>query len=417
MWCRCQRKSHRTPARTTTGGLPAAAPGLVMIRAPIPACFSRVHQGVRGAGVGHRSLAVDAVEPEEAQYLDGPLRLRTAHRFPPPADRPARRDGAALAAEGRGPSHPAQDALVELFAEEGEQAPDLVFGAGDQVLVEGQVYVAPPELPQRDVVVDAPEKDVPLEIRPGAPDLPLKRPQEVFHELVLPHRLGEVVAPPQVEPGVGHGARVSEEQHDRHAGEVSVHPAQEEVSPYVLDQAPPGDEPTSAAIRPKTPESTGEYRPRRTEELFPPVVRPQVLLGPEILAQSYPARVEGLEDVTVLAPVVDHLGDPRRSAPSAAGEEDRVSMVPTEIQAKRAEQALPEIPRRPAGHARVPRRSPRGAPSVGYRGGSPSAGRSSASGESHAFSEASFAATAARTKKKRVEAGMYQCHSAKEEIR
>src|SRR5215210_4899161 len=131
MWCRCQRKSQRTPERITTGGL---------LKLP----FDPVHhQGVRAGRVGHGSLAVDAVEPEEGEYLDASLQLGAAHAAAPGVH------GNTFVL-----SRLAIDARVEVLAEEVEQAWDLIFGMREEVLVEGQLDLPRPELPQGHVVLD-----------------------------------------------------------------------------------------------------------------------------------------------------------------------------------------------------------------------------------------------------------------------
>src|SRR5215210_2917321 len=141
-WWRCQRKSQRTPERMITGGLDKGSP-------PRP-----THQGVRAGRIGHRPLAVDAVEPEEPENLDGPLYLAIRHGAPP---RVHRRD-LWVAAQGRGALQGAVGAPVEALAEKGEEAPKLLVGVREEVLVEGEVYLPRSELPQGCVVLDAPEK-------------------------------------------------------------------------------------------------------------------------------------------------------------------------------------------------------------------------------------------------------------------
>src|SRR5918999_1852091 len=79
-------------------------------------------------------------------------------------------------------------------------------------------------------------------------------------------------------------------------------------------------------VRPGTPDPAGKHPPRRSEVLLAPVVRPQVLLEPEVLADTDLAGVEGLEDEAIPVTVVDDLRYPRRPAPPAPGEEDRVPM-------------------------------------------------------------------------------------------
>src|SRR5215203_3204115 len=66
VWCRCQRKSHLTPARITTDGFTGGS--------SLP-----FHQGVRSRGVRHRPLAVDAIQAEERQDLSSPLQVVGAH--------------------------------------------------------------------------------------------------------------------------------------------------------------------------------------------------------------------------------------------------------------------------------------------------------------------------------------------------
>src|SRR3712207_2451307 len=131
-----------------------------------------------------------------------------------------------------------------------------------------------------------------------------------------------------------------EEEDDRHAWEVCAHPAKEEVCPYVLDQAPPRYELPVKPIGPPAPQPTAEHFARRPEVLLSPVVRPEVLLALEVLECIYPARVERLEDVAVLAPVVDDLRDPRRPGPTAPCEEDGGPVVAPQVHVEPAEKPL-----------------------------------------------------------------------------
>src|SRR5918995_1585009 len=103
------------------------------------------------------------------------------------------------------------DAPVESLAERGEQASKLVLGARQEVLVEGEVDLPRPELPQGDVVFDAPREEVALETAAGRTDLGLHGEQEVFDQLFLLHRLREDVPPSEREPGGDNGAGVSKE--------------------------------------------------------------------------------------------------------------------------------------------------------------------------------------------------------------
>ncbi len=159
LWCRCHRKSHRMPARITTGGL-----------AQCPYSPVRAHQGVRARGIRHRPFAVDAVEAEEVQDLD--CLLQPAAARPGGANRPRRgsrghpcgsgaRDASGCGRRGRRSPRPRK----------ANRRRNSSFGIGEQVLVEGQVYLARPELLERHVVVYAPEEEVALEVVAGRPDL------------------------------------------------------------------------------------------------------------------------------------------------------------------------------------------------------------------------------------------------------
>src|SRR3712207_25182 len=285
---------------------------------------SPTHQGVRAGRIGHDPLAVDTVEPEEPEYLGGPLQLAIGHGALPGVHG----SDFAPAAQGRGVFQGVVDAPVESLAEKAEQAPELVLGAREEALVESEVDLPRSELPQGHVVLDAPREEVALEGAASLPDLGLYREQEVVNKLLLLHRLREDVPPPEREPGRDDRAGVSEEENDGHAGEVPAHPAEEQVGPYVLDEAPPGDEPAVEPVRPRVPQPAGEHGPRRPEVLRAPVVGPQVLLAPEMPEYPNLAGVEGLEDEAVPVAVVDHLRDPRRSAPPAPGQEDGAPVVP-----------------------------------------------------------------------------------------
>src|SRR5215210_1922032 len=339
-WWRCQRKSQRTPERMITGGLDKGSP-------PRP-----THQGVRAGRIGHRPLAVDAVEPEEPENLDGPLYLAIRHGAPP---RVHRRD-LWVAAQGRGTLQGAVGAPVEALAEKGEEAPELLVGAHEEILVEGEVYLPRSELPQGCVILDAPGEEVALEAAARTPDLGLHGEQEVFHQLLLLHRLREDVAPSEREPGGDDGAGVAEEQDDGHAGEVLAHPAEQQVGPYVFDQAPPRDEFLVEPIRPEAPELAGEHGSRRPEVLRAPVFRPQVLPASEVSEYLDFARVEGLEDEAVIVAVVDDPRDPRRPAPAAPGQKDGAPVIPlAQVYVEPAEQPREGYLDR-VSHAGLPRR-------------------------------------------------------------
>src|SRR5215213_2608980 len=193
-----------------TGGLPKGSPP------------RRAHQGVRTGRIWHRPLAVDAVKPEAPEYLDGPLGLAVGHAAPP------RVHGGDLrvAAQGRGTLQGAVGAPVEALVEKGEEAPELLVGAHEEVLVEGEVYLPRPELPQGHVVLDAPGEEVALEAAAGGPNLGLHGEQEVFHQLLLLHRLREDVPPPERKPGCDDATGMAKEENDGHAGEVRAHPAE-----------------------------------------------------------------------------------------------------------------------------------------------------------------------------------------------
>src|SRR5215210_5793956 len=163
-----------------------------------------------------------------------------------------------------------------------------------QVLVETKVYLPRPELFQGDIIVYAPQEEVALEVVAGGPDLRLHGEEEVLYQLLLLHRLGEVVFPPEGEPGGDDGAGMSEQENDGHTREVCAQPAQQQVGPYVLDQAPSCDEPPVEPVRPGIPELAREREPGRFQELLAPVFWPQVLLAPEVPEGTHLSRVEGL---------------------------------------------------------------------------------------------------------------------------
>src|SRR5215212_978771 len=217
---------------------------------------------------------------------------------------------------------------------------------------------------------------------------------------------------------------MAEEQDDGHAVEVLAHPGEQQVGPYVLDQAPPREKFLVEAIRPEVPELAGEHGPRRREVLLAPVFRPQVLPAPEVSEYPYLSRVKGLEDETLRVAVVDDLRDPRRPAPATPGQEDGASVVASvQVHVEPAEQP-PE---------RRPNRSPvAGLPSHaedGYVCSASAAGFSetavsetavsgtAVSGTFQSSLRANLRVMAARKKKISVEPGMYQCHSRKEDTR
>src|SRR5919112_4102092 len=146
-----------------------------------------------------------------------------------------------------------------------------------------------------------------LEISPCCADLRLHGEEEVLDQLLLLHRLREVVPPSEREPGRYDGARVPEQEDDRHAGEVRAHPAEEQVGPYVLDQTPPREDAPVETVGPGVPEPAREREAGRLQNLLPLVVCPQVLLGPEMPERADLPGVEGFEDVAVSPPVVDDL--------------------------------------------------------------------------------------------------------------
>src|SRR5215211_1153761 len=78
-----------------------------------------IHQGVGAGGVWHGPFAVEVVEAEEAQDLDGSLQLVGAHASTPPFQGTT---GCILPAQGGRASQPAVDTVVEVLAEGGEQA-------------------------------------------------------------------------------------------------------------------------------------------------------------------------------------------------------------------------------------------------------------------------------------------------------
>src|SRR5215211_3299246 len=224
-----------------------------------------IHQGVDAGGVWHGPSVVEAVEAEEAQDLDGSLQLVGTHVSTPPFQR--RRRGV-LPAQGGRASQPAVDASVEGLAQ-------------------------------------------------GAPYLRFHRKKEILYQLLLLHRLREVVLPSEREPGRYDGARMLEQENDRHSGEVRAHPAQEQIGPYVLDQTPPRDDAPVEPVGPGIPETAREREAGRLQEFLPPVVRPQVLFGPEVSERADLSRIERLEDVAIPPPVVDDLREPRGPAPPA----------------------------------------------------------------------------------------------------
>src|SRR5918993_3156667 len=177
----------------------------------------------------------------------------------------------------------------------------------EQVLVEGEVHLLRSELFEGDVVVNAPEEEVAFEVVVGGQDLRLHGEKEILYQLPLLHRLREVVLPPEREPGCHDGARMPEQENDRHSGEVRSHPAEEQVGPYVLDKTPPRDEAPVEAVGPGVPEPAREREAGRLQEFLPPIVGPQILFGPEAPERSDLPRVEGLEDVAIPPPVVDDL--------------------------------------------------------------------------------------------------------------
>src|SRR5829696_2135195 len=208
---------------------------------------------------------------------------------------------------------------------------------------------------------------------------------------------------------------MAEEEYDGHAGEVRAHPTEQQVGPYVLDQAPSRDELLVEPIRPETPEPAGEYGPRRPEVLLAPVAGPQILLSSKVLADTNLVRTERLEDEAVRVAVVDQPGYPRRPAAPATCQEDRAPVI-TQVHVEPAEQ--PGEGRAPLLRSSRPchadcrygcGRSPGGFPS--------STGRTSVSGATHSSLQANFAVMPTRRKKNRVEPGMYQCHSRKEDTR
>src|SRR5215218_11160081 len=187
----------------------------------------------------------------------------------------------------------------------------------EQVLVEGEVHLLWPELFEGDVVVYAPEEEVAFEVVFGCPDLRLHGQKEVLYQLPLLHRLREVVPPAEREPGRYDGARVPEQEDDRHSGEIRVYPAEEQIGPDVLDQTPPRDDAPVEPVGPGIPETAREREAGRLQEFLPPVVRPQVLFGPEVSERADLSRIERLEDVAIPPPVVDDLREPRGPAPPA----------------------------------------------------------------------------------------------------
>src|SRR5215217_7030464 len=184
-----------------------------------------------------------------------------------------------------------------------------------------------PELFEGDVVVYAPEEEVTFEVVFGCQDLRLHGEEEVFYQLPLLHRLREVVPPPEREPGCYDGARVSDQENDRHSGEVRAHPAEEQVGPYVLDQTPPRDDAPVEAVGPGVPEPAREREAGRLQKFLPLVVWSQVLFGPEVPERADHSRVERFEDVTIPPSVVDDLWEPRCPAPPATRQKDGASVV------------------------------------------------------------------------------------------
>src|SRR5215210_3987166 len=167
-----------------------------------------------------------------------------------------------------------------------------------------------------------------LEVAPGCADLRFHGKEEVLHQFLLFHRRREIVLPPEREPGRYDGARVPEKENDRHAGEVGAHPAEEQIGPYVFDQAPCRDDASIEPIGPGVPEFAREGEADRLQELLPPVGRPQVLFALEVPERADHSRVERLEDVTIVTPVVDDLREPRGPAPPAPCEKEGTSVVP-----------------------------------------------------------------------------------------
>src|SRR5215210_4285931 len=276
-----------------------------------------------------------------------------------------------------------------------------------------------------------------LEVAPGCADLRFHGKEEVLHQFLLFHRLREVVLPPEREPGRYDGARVPEKENDRHAGEVGAHPTEEQIGPYVLDQAPPRDDTSIEPVGPGVPEFAREGEAGRLQKLLPPIGRPQVLLGLEATERADHSRIERLENVTIPPPVVDNLREPRGPAAPAPRKKDRTSVVPLP-------QVDVELSRQPRERDAHHRADPPGrtldlmiiaadrrlavngrcyppvlrlqrACRVGRSASGASAGGVSAAPQS--FLEANFTAMAARMKKNSVEAGRYQCHSNAEETR
>src|SRR5918994_7614889 len=118
-----------------------------------------------------------------------------------------------------------------------------------------------------------------------------------------------------------------EKENDRHAGEVGAHPTEEQIGPYVLDQAPPRDDTSVEPVGPGVPELAREGEAGRLQELLSPVLGPEILFGLEVAERADHSRIERLENVTIPSPVVDNLREPRGPAPPAPCKKDGTSVV------------------------------------------------------------------------------------------
>jgi hypothetical protein len=171
-----------------------------------------------------------------------------------------------------------------------------------------------------------------------------KRLQKVRHERVLGDQVFELLeAPAQLEPRVGDGAGVSEQQDDGDVGKVGLDPFEHEVDADVLDEPLRGEAPAVVLVDPVVPDPARQDGFDGLGEALVPIARPQVLVVGEVLEQGNFSRVKGLEHHPVAVVVVDYVADPGGAAPARARQQDRAPVV-VQVHKGVGEEFLPERP-------------------------------------------------------------------------
>lgn len=204
----------------------------------------------------------------------------------------------------------------------------MLLGLGTEMLVKEDLHFARLELTQRHVVLQAPEQEPLAELAGRRADQVAKPLEVVGHEFSLFEEASQLELEFEVELTlrVDHGARVPQKEEDRYLGKLDVEPLQDEGPVDRLDETPPRQPGRIELIDPRMPNLPAEDSPGGR------MASGSVGVGPEVgpgtsrkdLGGGNLVDVERLEELPDPAIVGKDLRDPRRAAPGAAGQENRL---------------------------------------------------------------------------------------------